>query len=352
MHPATGGSAMGEAAGDLPSQMGLSPRASRRGPPTPLTTTRGAEQGAVVAAPPRRSRSRAARGQRGARGWVRAQWSLAVARSTRRRTRPLGLQIRQVRGAPGNLCASQGPGRRGRRGFQSLGSGSYSPRPAPQDPAPGAPARPAGCPGARLGWGGGRGLGTTHLCPPFLSAAQAGPPVSSQPASRAGGGGRRRCGVRGGGGPACSTPRLGRARCYPASRARRRARCAARRGAGSQRAAAAASRTERALAGAAAQPRSPAPGPGKREPGRSLGARAGEGAGARGADATAGVPPPRRSGAGGRLWGLGVRTGTPLDPRGRAHGSRILGGGLRGESDPARTRGAGQRGLPSRVSRA
>lgn len=152
MHPATGGSAMGVAAGDLPSQMGPSPRASRRGPPTPLTTTRGAEQGAVVAAPSRRSRSRAARGQRGARGWVRAQWSLAVARSTRRRTRPLGLQIRQVRGAPGNLCASQGPGRRG-----AAASRAWAPVPVPQDqprrtrpqvrpPAP--PAVPA------PGWGG------------------------------------------------------------------------------------------------------------------------------------------------------------------------------------------------------
>lgn len=152
MHPATGGSAMGEAAGDLPSQMGLSPRASRRGPPTPLTTTRGAEQGAVVAAPPRRSRSRAARGQRGARGWVRAQWSLAVARSTRRRTRPLGLRSGRSGARPG-ICVLP----RAQGGGGAAASRAWAPVPIPQDqprrtrpqvrpPAP--PAVPA------PGWGG------------------------------------------------------------------------------------------------------------------------------------------------------------------------------------------------------
>lgn len=122
--------------------------------PHPLTAPRGAEQGAVAAAPPRRTRSRAARGQREARGWVRARRSLAAVRSARRRTRPLGLRHPAGPGRARASVCSPGPGRWG---------AAASPRAAPQDAAQVRPPRRR--PSRRRARGEGRAR--PHLCPFF-----------------------------------------------------------------------------------------------------------------------------------------------------------------------------------------
>lgn len=173
----------------------------------------------------------------------------------------LRLRIRQVRGAPGNLCAPQAPDgwapqlpepRLAR--VPKISPAGPGPRCAPRPPPP-----PPPC--DRLSQRRARGEGAGHGCifvlrfftPRGWSAS------IFRPVSRAGGGGRGRCGAHGRGGPACRTPRPGRAAAiqFPGLVSRR----GVRRGRSQRAAAAAASRTE--PVGAAEQPRSPVLGPGK-----------------------------------------------------------------------------------------
>lgn len=325
MQPASGGSAVGGRQGTSPCRWGFpklqSPRASRRYSPRPPPTHSLLSQRRAGASRARSSRSLcAARAPEPPGGSAARGAGCGRSGASRRLLYPPEDRTPQAPDPAGPGCAresvcSPGPKAVGRRGFQSLGSGSCSRdqprRTRPQVRPPTPPTVPAPGWGRRVA-GEGRGLGTTHLCPPFLPAARAGLPVFSQPASRARGSGRSPCGVRGRGGPACSTPRLGRARHYPASRARRQARCAARR-----RLTKSCGGGLAGLAGAGGGGRTaPRPGQVSGSPGRSLGARASEGAEVRGADATAGVLPPGPSGAAGRLWGLGVRTGAPPEHAG------------------------------------
>lgn len=180
-----------------------------------------------------------------------------VACSTRRRTGPLRLQIQQVRGAPGNLCAPQGPRRWG-----AAASRAWAPVPVPETspagPGPRCARPPRRLSRRRAGGGGWRAREGGWARPIFVLPCfpPRGPACQRFPSPRPG---------RGAAGEA-------RAGCAAeaALRAARRVWGApatiqlpglvggrgVRRGAGSQRAAAAAaSRASRALAGAAAQPR-------------------------------------------------------------------------------------------------
>lgn len=349
-----------------------------RGPPLPDEAFLGCDPRGLLAwgptyrrAGPSRARSQRplhaartpepTRGQRGARGRGWAQWCLAVTCSTRRRTRP---HTAPDLAGPGrsreSVCAPE-PRRLGHRGFQNLGTGPC-PRDRPRRTrAPGAPVRPADCPGAGLGRG--RGRARMHLCPPFLPAARSwrraspGPRVPGARRERPGRGrwaaAAGRCGVR----PAPRRVRPAEA----ALRAVRRVRGApaaiqlpglisslgVRLGAGSQRAAAAAprsaSRTEPA-AGGAAGTCAPAPGPGKRGAPAAARGRAGPGRGGRGCCRPSAAPRTRRGcGAAGRCWGLGCRPASPSTGGrlrwGRAGGTRIPGGGRGGEGRPRADKG-------------
>lgn len=197
---------------------------------------RGAEQGAVAEAPPRRTRSRARQGAARGPGQSAGAVELAYTCLTRLRTRPLRLPILQVRGAPGNRCAPQGRGRSGRRGCQSPGFGPCSRAQSLKDPGPRCARRLSG----RREGAGHQRIFVFPFFPPHALARGHFPTRGSRARgcrrrrARPGRAGRGRgavaagwCGERpaaaprapGRGGPACRTPRPGRARRYSASRA-------------------------------------------------------------------------------------------------------------------------------------
>lgn len=142
----------------------------------------------------------------------------------------LRLRIRQVRGAPGNLCAPQAPDgwapqlpepRLAR--VPKISPAGPGPRCAPRPPPPPPTVRPiVPAPGSRGG-----GWARLHLCPPFLYAARV---VRQHLPARVPGGGRRERPVRGARQRRPCVPHAAsRARRrYPVSRARQQARCAAR----------------------------------------------------------------------------------------------------------------------------
>lgn len=141
------------------------------------------------------------------------------------------------------------------------------------------------------------------------------------------------------GGPACRTPRPGRARRYPASRARQHLGARLTKSCGGGLALGLGD-----TAAAAVHTHCPELGPGKRgsgppDPSPEWPQPGGAGAGAGGAI--------RRRCGRGAARGSGVRTG--LERRGRAGGSRIPGGGAAARGDKAQTRDADPRRLPARV---
>ncbi|CAI9157773.1 unnamed protein product [Rangifer tarandus platyrhynchus] len=261
---------------------------------------RRAEQGAVGRTF-RRRRSGARQGAAWRPGQVRAQGHLAVTCSTRRRTRPPRLLIPQSAESRG-----EGSGR-GLGAHASLSSSRSS--------------RRALSPGEGRwrgqGWAG-RGRPAAGQCGVSPRAPLRGP---------------------GRGGPACRTPRPGRARRYPASRARQHLGARLTKSCGGGLALGLGD-----TAAAAVHTHCPELGPGKRgsgptDPSPEWPQPGGDGAGAGGAI--------RRRCGRGAARGSGVRTG--LERRGRAGGSRIPGGGAAARGDKAQTRDADPRRLPARV---
>lgn len=223
-----------------------------------------------------------------------------------------------------------------------------APRPAPQDPGP----RCAPCKSAESrGEGSGRGLGAHASLSSSRSSRRALSPGEGRWRGQGWAGRGRpaagRCGVSpraplrgpGRGGPACRTPRPGRARRYPASRARQHLGARLTKSCGGGPALGLGD-----TAAAAVHPHCPELGPGKRgsrppDPSPERPQPGGAGAGAGGAIG-------RRCGRGAPR-GSGVRTGRAR--RGRAGGSRIPGGGAAARGDKAQTRDADPRRLPARV---
>lgn len=375
--------------GSLPSQMGLSeklrsPRASRLGPPHAAAR---AEQGAVAAAPPRRTRSRARQGAARRPGQSVGAVQLAVTCSTPRGPDHYDSRSGRSGARPGICVLSRGSGRSGGAAASKARAPVPVPELSPEGPgAPGAPARPADCPGAGLGEGAGhQRIFVLPFFPPHGLARGRFRTRGSRARWRGPGEAERGGGAGAGRPPQAGAESARRPRrvrpAEAALRAVRRVRGApaaiqlpglisslgVRLGAGSQRAAAAARRsasgTELAAAGRGRSWTRAVPRPAQVSGGQwpqPGGARTGAGGGGcrgagRGADAAARALSPGLGGTAGRpgaagVWGCGPAP-PPTGGRGEAEpeASASPAGGAAARGDPARTRGAGRQWLPAPV---